>query len=107
MKLDRNIKGSLGRGKYALVNLRTGRAEHGQWGDDSDEGYFVPVDALTFGVVGEEDEFFVIKLKDKYAEGALHAYANAAQVDDPEWAEQVRGLARRAGTNSPWCKEPD
>ena len=86
MKLDRNENPN-GKGKYALLNLRT--------------------DKIEWGLVGEPDEFFVIKLKDKHAQAALAAYANSIAHDDPEFAEQVMGLAMRAGTNNPYCKDPD
>lgn len=86
MKMDRNINPS-GLGKYALLNLRTNQV---QWGR-----------------VGEEDEFFVIKLKDKHAKVALQAYAQSAVLDDPEWAEEVYALSERAGPLSPFCKRPD
>ena len=86
MKLDRNLNAN-GKGKYALLNLRNDRIE--------------------WGFVGASDEFFVIKLKDKYAQAALIAYADAAEHDDPEWAKEVRELAQRSGKNHPLCKQPD
>lgn len=84
MKLDRNVN-SNGRGKYAIINLRTNLVE---WGDTPDQ------------------EFFVIKLKDKYAEAALMAYANAANADDSEYAHEVRELALRAKEH-PLKRRPD
>lgn len=105
MKLDRNINQG-GKGKYALINLRK-----------------LPVDPRTapalaaavtdypesieFGFVGNEDEFWLIKLKDKYAAAALQAYADAARVDDPEYATQIDEMVKRSGTNNPFCKNPD
>ena len=86
MQLDRNINAN-GYGKYALLNLRRNKIE---WGE-------------VFG----PDEFFVVKLKDKYAQAALNAYADAAQSDDPEWAAEIRALADRSGPNHPLCKQPD
>ncbi len=86
MKLDRNENPN-GKGKYALLNLRT--------------------DKIEWGYVGEPDEFFVIKLKDKHAKDALEAYADSIVHDDPEFAEQVMELAMRAGADSPYCKAPD
>ncbi len=85
MKLDRNTNPD-GKGKYALINLRTNKVE---WGNNL------------------EDEFFVIKLKDRFAERALRAYALAVRefikhCDPPltehmeEWAEEVEGLADKA-----------
>ena len=86
MKLDRN-ENQNGRGKYALLNLRKNKIE--------------------WGCVDDPDEFFVIKLRDRYAKEALEAYANAVRSADPEFAEQVIELAMRAGPDSPYCKEPD
>lgn len=54
MKLDRNVNPD-GKGKYALINLRTNQV---QWG-------------------GDGDQFFVIKYKDLFASVALKAYGEA------------------------------
>ena len=43
----------------------------------------------------------------KYAAVALSAYADAAAVDAPEYAQQVRELVSRAGPFSRLCKVPD
>jgi hypothetical protein len=56
---------------------------------------------------GEQEEFFLVKLKDRNAPAALHAYAASAVQRDKELAADVRELAARAGINSPWAKEPD
>ena len=85
MKLDHNVNPD-GKGKYALINLRTNQVH---WGE-----------------LHSEHEFFVIKLKDKYAAAALFAYARAAGADDPEFAAEVRALAQRAH-NHPDSKQPD
>lgn len=84
MKLDRNINPD-GKGKYALLNLRTNKIE---WGVTPDE------------------EFFVIKLKDKYAAPALDAYAKACVKDDAEYAYEINQLASRAATH-PLSRRPD
>ena len=55
MKLDRNINPD-GSGKYALINLRTQKIE---WGNTP------------------ATEFFVIKIKDRFAEQAFHGYIKA------------------------------
>lgn len=99
MRLDRNIKGS---GKYALVRVRK-LTPHGR--DILDQ--MVTAKVADMGTAGDEDEFFAIKLKDKYAQAALLAYAKAAAADDPEYAADVRELAARAGPASRWCKKPD
>lgn len=85
MQLDRDIPENQGRGKYALINLRTNTV---QWGDTPDE------------------EFFVIKLKDQYAAETLLTYALQAQRDDPEYARAVLALSEKA-RNHPHKKMPD
>jgi hypothetical protein len=105
MKLDRNFK-SNGIGKYALLKLR----------NMSDKTPNLDVDAALrtldeHGILDwgntPETEFFVIRLKDKYAASGLHGYANAAYIDDPEYGEEVDKLARGSGPAHPNCKKPD
>lgn len=86
MKMDRNVNKN-GKGKYALLNLRK--------------------DKIEWGYVGAEDEFFVIKLKDKHAKAALIAYALSIKDEDEEFAKEVLILASRAGEYSQFCKSPD
>ncbi len=74
---------------------------------------------LDWGCVGHHDEFFVVKLRDKYAPGAIKGYADLVMIDsqleiDPQrakdlsqWALQVQGMNDRAGSLSPYCKHPD
>jgi len=67
-------------------------------------------DHVESGLPKTENEFFVIKLKDKYAKAALEEYDRAVSLDpggDKEYDEDVLDLADRAGTDSPWCKRPD
>ena len=59
------------------------------------------------GIPYTENEFFVIKLKDKHAKAALQAYAKSVALADEQFATDVMSLAARAGENSKWCKEPD
>lgn len=113
MKLDRNINTD-GLGKYALLKLR----ELAKF-ETTDTFHRYPADIesalrlleangiLDWGILGTESEFMLIRLKDRYAQQALHAYANAAEPSDPEWAAEVREMANRSGPNSPWCKRPD
>lgn len=56
---------------------------------------------------GDREEFFLIKLKDVYAEPALVAYANSVGKFDPEFAADVYSLTHRAGLRNPFHKEPD
>lgn len=113
MKMDRNINED-GIGKYALINLRKldlcGHAGTFQrWTPEVEQALKVleEVGALEWGRIGEQDEFFVIKLKDINAPGALTGYAFAAEATDPEWAAEVRSMLERAGNMSPYCKRPD
>ena len=92
MQMDRNANLE-GKGKYALVRLRnitTDDEAHGLLRRLEELGH------LDWGLRGAADEFFVIKLKDKFAAPALDAYADAAESDDLTWACQVRGIAVRA-----------
>lgn len=105
MELVRN-KTKSGLGKYAVIRL-----DKLDLSDRETQRAFAALSmdgALEFGEPETENEFFVIKLKDKYAQGPLSEYATAAELDG-EWTygQQVRELARRSGPASPWCKKPD
>lgn len=112
MKLDRNIPRNLGRGKYALV-LRRRLAEL----IDEGNGPLIARANAALDTLGElgmldygdkpQTEFFVMRVKDKYAGDGLAGYAMAAILDDPEYAEEIMEMAGRAGHNSPHCKAPD
>lgn len=86
MKLVRNTSAD-GTGKYTVINNVTGKE----------------LDSFP----GSEGEFFVLKLKDRHSQAALRAYADSARRIDPEYASDVEELARRAGPDSPFCKDPD
>jgi hypothetical protein len=60
---------------------------------------------VDFGDTADSD-FFVIRLKDKYAAPALAAYAMAAYRDDQEYGLQVLNLAKQAAEH-PNQKQPD
>jgi len=64
-------------------------------------------DHIEQGLPFTENEFFVIKLKDRHAKAALEAYAKSIESTDEMFAGQVYELAERAGPDSPWCKDPD
>lgn len=101
MKLDRSTNGP---GKYAVVKMRNVEK------NDAAETAVAALASggfVTFGASGDKDEFFVLMLKDQYAQAALAAYAAAAEVDDPEYAAEVRELMKRAGPSSPHVKRPD
>lgn len=102
MKLDRNIP-DLGRGKYALIKLRVPNAVM-----DSEihpHHQLVDLNALDYGDTADSD-FFVIRLKDKYAAPALAAYAMAAYQDDPEYGLEMLNLAKLAAEH-PSKRIPD
>lgn len=67
-------------------------------------------DKIEHGLPESEDEFFVIKLKDRHSYGALRGYLESVVSDDeydPEYAYDLQQLMKRAGHNSPFCKDPD
>lgn len=87
MRLARNTSHD-GRGKYAIIDNRTGEK--------------------TEAKAGDPEEFFVIKLKDRHAYAALRAYADDVVMasGDLEYAREVYDLALRAA-NMPNRKLPD
>ncbi len=115
MRLDRNIEGNEGRGKYAILNLR--RLALYESSDTFNR--FPPkisralkvLEAegiLEWGVVGKPNEFFLIKLKDAGAQAALTAYASVYNNgEDDEWRDEVLEMARRSGPDHPLCKRAD
>jgi hypothetical protein len=124
MKLDRN--GPAGRGKYAVVKLRKmptcsrdevlrrGPAKKGDYAGAKNAVMAQALELLIAGGFvaqgspGDDDEFFVIMLKDRYAGAALVAYADAAAADgEIEYAADVMALSARAGAFHPGCKKPD
>jgi hypothetical protein len=124
MKLDRN--GPDGRGKYAVVKLRKmpaaqddalshkGPVRGADYVGAKEAVATAALDLLiaggfvTIGTAGDDDEFFVVMLKDKYAPAALYAYAAAAINDgEHEYGRDVQQLGDRSGLNHPACKKPD
>lgn len=104
MKLDRNLNPD-GRGKYALVLMRE---ETTLWKRIHNHGLdkvLVSTNAIDFGS-NPDTEFFVIRLKDKFAAPALLAYSLAArEAGQTEWADEVFRLAEKAA-NHPNKKMP-
>ena len=111
MKLDRNIT-TPRRGKYALIKMRVPNAAVLVFERDVRPpkaiGYFVKEEAMDFGDT-EDSDFFVIRLKDKFAAPALLAYAQAITEhlatlphDDPtrkeltEYHHDIIDLAQQA-----------
>lgn len=93
MKLDRNITNPR-RGKYALIKLRETNLSPQDKAIAVAEKLMLTVDpkAIDFGDTDDTD-FFVIRLKDKYASPALLAYARAAMSDDSEYGEEIMVLS--------------
>ena len=92
MKLDRNINPD-GLGRYAVIDLR--KLDEIQREKLREGGsVMLPTSAIT---LGEPDQFFVLKYKDKFAPAALKAYAEAvhkealsigtSNPDDPRYRE--------------------
>ncbi len=85
MQLDRNVKGQ---GKYLVINLR-------KLG-----GSVLTVEELAAAILTHPEavefntqDYFVLKLNDHFTPDALWAYAQAAAVRDPEYADEIRQLA--------------
>jgi hypothetical protein len=111
VKLDRNIN-ETGQGKYALIKMRDlALFEPHSLNDPSPIGDALELlhknGLIDYGEQHTEREFFVIRLRDKYAADALFAYAKAARADDGEYADEICEMALRAGDDSPFCKKPD
>jgi len=114
VKLDRDMNDD-GLGKYAIINLRklnelcSYPSTFERWTPGIAQALrtLEEVGALEWGRTGEQDEFFLIKLKDAHAMHALMAYSADAHKDDPEFAEAVRQMALRSGPFHPMCKRPD
>jgi hypothetical protein len=100
MRLDRNTTNPK-RGKYALLKLRTKikDPEEGQQVQRAVD-ILIRTGVLDLGNTPDTD-FFVIRLKDKYAGPALHAYAEVAKADDLEYAAEVDALAQAADRMMP------
>lgn len=103
MKLDRNINAD-GTGKYALVLMR----ETPSSTDVSEKAVAIRGalqtlehhGCLDYGNADDRD-FFVIRLKDKFAPAALFAYSVAAEdAGEKEWALEVRELAHNAANRT-------
>lgn len=103
MKLDRNVNED-GRGKYALLKLRR-QAQAFPPECQAAAELLKKHQLLDFGDT-PDTEFFVIRLKDKYAAWALLAYAFSAFDDDQEYANEVMELAEKAECH-PNKRRPD
>lgn len=104
MKLDRN-ESTTGKGKYALIKLREIPGDP-RTPKDLAAAILAHPKSVDWGVKGSDSEFFLLRLKDKYAPDALNAYSSAAAEDDEEWGMQVAQMAARA-EHHPGKKRPD
>lgn len=105
MKLDRNLNPD-GRGKYALVLMR--EIPENDLDRDEVESALSTLNhhgCLDYGEAAD-NEFFVIRLKDRSAEAGLFAYSKDAESYDMEYAAEVRALADKAATHLN-KKQPD
>lgn len=115
MRLMRNDPKRNGLCKYALIRLD--KLDDGQAdvlvNSQSKKAELATIvlnnlDLIEFGVPGDQNEFFTIKLKDENAYKALVAYAaSAGRNQDEQLASDVRDLANRSSASSPYCKKPD
>jgi hypothetical protein len=108
MKLDRNINPS-GKGKYAVINLRKIPTTP-TTPQELATAILANPESVEFGAMGSPDEFWLIKLKDRYATPALMGYAMGIAFDDegdPEYQAEVIEMGKRSGTMHPLCKRPD
>ncbi|MBQ68968.1 hypothetical protein CL689_02780 [Candidatus Saccharibacteria bacterium] len=105
MKSERNVIKNVNN-KYAVINLRKVDGNP-QTPQELLEAISKNPESVEFGLESSQDEFWLIKLRDKYAAVALQAYADAARADDPEYADMVDQKVKRAGPNSAFCKAPD
>lgn len=112
MKLDRNESGD-GSGKYALINMREIRRIGGIAKNPDIAAALRLLELnglLDYGEAGTDREFFVMRLKDKYAYKGLMGYYNAVLQDDPadvDYAQDIHDMAARSGPYNPNCKRPD
>lgn len=96
MKLDRNTNPD-GRGKYALLLLRKMRSEPPKEVQNAIDILFV--NGIIDPGATPDTDFFVIRMKDKYASAALQAYADAVASDDVEYANEIYELAKLAANH--------
>lgn len=96
MKLDRELNED-SPNKYSLVLNRAVKALPPEAAREVNDALKILRD---HGVLDDGrdpiKEFFVIRLRDKYAAGALRSYAQAASEEDPEYGQSVHKLMRKS-----------
>ncbi len=108
MRLDR-VKTGLN--KYALIKRRK-IDELQREGKLTSEMHAAAQLLYDAGIIDwgdtPETEFFVIRLKDAYAQQTLRAYGLQAALDDNgDYATDIYEMAERSGPSHPNCKRPD
>lgn len=94
--------------KYALIKRRClDELDH----DSRSAAYNALATLHLLGVLDQgstpESEFFVMRLRDKYASDALFRYSLSARMDgESDYARQIEDMAIRAD-NHPDSKKPD
>lgn len=98
--------------KYALIKLRRLREVYSGLSSGRTEELSRAFALLNeYGLIDyglePENEFFVIRLKDKYASDALFRYSLSARMDgESDYGRQIEDMAIRAD-NHPDSKKPD
>ena len=114
MRLMRNDPERKGLCKYALIRLDKLSEEDLKRLQETEYPHTELVEMLRkhprlieFGLTGSEEEFFVIKLKDRRASSALAMYAfECRRAGDEEMQRDVDELVYRSET-SDFKKDPD
>jgi hypothetical protein len=93
MKLDRNLD-PVGRGKYAIVKMRAVKPlVEADPECEVAKALRVLLNAGCLEYCNGENDFFVIRLRDRFAGVALRAYSIAAREHDLEYSNEVQRLA--------------
>lgn len=106
MRLD-GMTPPLGRGKFALIKLREltrPRDITSQTKISAALALLAEEGILDYG--DGLDAFFVMRLRDKWAAPALDRYALECCIEDPEFSNDINGLADRAYAH-PQRRTPD
>lgn len=111
MKLDRNLNAD-GRGKYGLILNRRLMDGKKKWSPGFARQVANAIEVLeSAGIIDwgatPDTEFFVMRLRDRFASNALISYSQGAMGYDPEYAIEVGKLAHRSGYYHPNAKTPD
>lgn len=105
MRLDRNTNGN-GKGKYALIKLRE-IPGNPSTPEELAAAILANPACVDWGERHSDGEFFLIRLKDRFAPPALHAYSKAAAEGGlDQFSLDVYAMALRA-ENHPGKKTPD